>query len=264
MKTVVYQSFRTTDVPDPIVRCLQTVEAWAGARGYTYRFIDDTLFDRVPAWFSAKVAGNRLPMSDLARLKVARELLDEGYDRTIWLDADVLVFAPRAFDITVTKGYAFGREVWVRRGDGRSFFVTEGVHNAICVFCRGNDFLDFYIRAGEDIVRGAKDDVLSHQIGPDFLTGLRDEIGGRIVPDVGLFSPLVITDVAKGGGPALDRHMAAFDHPVRAANLCLSFIGRPSSGVVVTEQSLASAIEKLLAEPGLVAGVRGGRSHSTG
>jgi len=215
-------------------------------RGYEYRFVDDALFDRVPTWFRAKVGDNLLPMSDLARLKMARELLEQGYERVIWLDADVLVFDPNGFEITTDRDYAFGREVWVRRGDGDGLFVTEGLHNAICVFCRDNDFLDFYIHACEEVVRDAESEVLSHQIGPDLLNRLSDVIGPRIVPDVGLFSPLVIADITSGSGRALTAYMDEFAHPVRAANLCLSFVGRASSGVTVTNAILNRAIDRLL------------------
>jgi len=225
---------------------LQSVAAWAATRGYEYKFLDDALFERVPTWFRDKVGGNLLPMSDLARLKIARELLDDGFDRAIWLDADVLVFDPDGFEIAVETAYAFGREVWVRRGGGDTLLATEGLHNAVCVFCRDNDFLNFYIHASEEIVRGAPSEVLSHQIGPDFLNRLSDVIGPRVVPDVGLFSPLVITDIAGGGGRALTMHMDAFGHPVRAANLCLSFVGRESSGVTVTDAILNRAIDRLL------------------
>lgn len=246
METVVFQSFRTRDVPDAITRCLESVRSWARSRGHEYRFIDDALFDRVPAWFRAKVNENRLPMSDLARLKVARELLDAGFERSIWFDADVLIFASDNFDIAQETDYAFGREIWVRRGDGESFFVTGGLHNAISVFARGNAFLDFYIDASEDSVRETKDGVLSHQIGPDFLNRHRDAIGARIVHGVSLFSPLVITDIANGGGPALRAHLSASKGPIHAANLCLSFVGRSSSGVVVTHQVLEAAIGNLI------------------
>ncbi len=231
---------------------MESVEAWSGARDYEYRFLDDSLFERVPDWFRAKVNGNILPMSDVARLKVARELLDNGFDRAIWLDADVLVFDPGAYDIAIDTDYAFGREVWVRRGGGDQLLVTEGLHNAVCVFCRDNDFLDFYIHACEEIVLGAESEVLSHQIGPDFLNRLRDVIGTRLVPDVGLFSPLVIGDIAAGGGRALSAHMNAFGRPVRTANLCLSFLGRESSGVTVTDAMLERANERLLETRGEV------------
>ena len=252
MNTVVYQSFRTFDVPRVIERCLASVEAWAHKRGFAYKFIDDTLFEQVPDWFRIKVGENRLPMSDLARLKVARAFLRDGYDRAIWLDADVLVFDPDGFEIAIDTDYAFGREVWVRRGGRDKLLVTEGLHNAVCVFCRGNGFLEFYIHAAEEIVRGAEADILSHQIGPDFLNRLRDVIGGRVVPDVDLFSPLVIADIAKGGGSALTAHRKAFGGPVRAANLCLSFVGGESSGVTVTDAMLNQAADRMLETRGNV------------
>ena len=246
MRTVVFQSFRTVDVPNAIERCLQSVVAWAATRDYEHKFLDNSLFERVPDWFKSRVNDNLLPMSDLARLMVGRELLNDGFDRAVWLDADVLVFDPDEFEIAVDAGYAFGREVWVRRGGGDKFFVTDGLHNAVCVFCRGDEFLDFYIHACEQVVRGATTEILPHQIGPDFLNRLKDVIGQRIVPDVGLFGPLVITDIAKGGGRALEAYMDAFGHPVRAANLCLSFVDRESSGVTVTDAILNRAIDQLL------------------
>ena len=142
MRTVVLQSFRTTGVPDAIARCLASVEDWARLRGYAYRFVDDSLFDEVPAWFRDKVAGDLLPMSDLARLLRLQRLIDDGCDRVIWLDADVLVFDPDRFIIDVLSEYAVGREVWVRRGGRDRLLVTEGLHNAAMVFCRANSFLD--------------------------------------------------------------------------------------------------------------------------
>jgi hypothetical protein len=252
MKTIVLQSFRTRDVPDPISRCLASVESWAAAARFEYRFIDDALFACVPDWFRAKVDGDLLPMSDLARLKWAKRLLEEEAMRVIWLDADVLVFDPASFTIDVTSDYAVGREVWVRRGGRDKFLTTQGLHNAVLVFCRGNSLLDFLIQASEAIVAGATEAVLSHQIGPDLLNRFADIIGDRVVPDVGLFSPVVTTEIAKGGGRAVDEHRRAFGAPIRAANLCLSFVDRESSGVVVDEGVLNRAVDRLLDSRGAV------------
>jgi hypothetical protein len=252
MKTVVYQSFRSDAVRGPVARCVATVEAWAKLRGFAYRFLGDELFDRVPDWFRDRVAGNRLSMSDLARLKVARELLDEGADRAVWVDADVVVFDPGNFDIAIEKEYAFCREVWIRRGGGGKLLATEGLHNAVCVFARGNSFLDFYIHAACEIVRAADAEVVSQKLGPDFLSRLKDVIGDRVLGDVGLFSPIVTADIARGGGRAAAAYMKAFGHPIRAANLCLSFVGRNSGGVTLTETMLDRAIDRLLESRGEV------------
>ena len=252
MKTIVLQSFRTTGVPDAIARCLRSVEDWARQRGYAYRFIDDSLFDDVPDWFRDKVAGDLLPMSDIARLQWMQRLLDDGCDRVIWLDADVLVFDPDRFIIDIESEYAVGREIWVRRGGRDRLLVTAGLHNAALVFCRANSFLDFYRHACEAIVAGATAAILSHQIGPDLLNRFADIIGDRVTPDVALFSPLVMSNIAKGGGRAIAAHGEAFAGPIRAANLCLSFLRRESSGVVIDEGVLNRAVDRLLETRGAV------------
>ena len=99
MNAIVYQSYRTQNVPGWIQQCLRIVPIWARAQGYEYRFFDEALFDRLPAWFRKRVSHRILPMSDLARLLLARELLDEGFDRVVWVDADVLIFDIKQFSV---------------------------------------------------------------------------------------------------------------------------------------------------------------------
>ncbi len=251
MGTVVFQSFRDTQSVG-IRRCLASVEAWAASQGHAYRFLGDELFERVPDWFRERVAGDRLPMSDLARLVVARELLDEGWDRVAWLDADVLVFDREGFSIDIAHDYAFCREVWLRRGGADKLLVTEGLHNAVCVFSRGNPFLDFYIHACESIIRDAGGPIRSHALGPDFLARMADVIGPRTLPDVGLFSPIVTAAIAKGGGRASKAYRKAFGNPLRCANLCLSFLDRESSGVTLSETMLDLAIDRLMESGGRI------------
>lgn len=48
LKTVVYQSYRTTEVADWRRRCMRATQSWAAAEGFDYRFIDDSFFDCVP------------------------------------------------------------------------------------------------------------------------------------------------------------------------------------------------------------------------
>jgi hypothetical protein len=40
------------------------------------------------------VDDNKRSITNLARLELTREVLREQYDRAIWFDADVFVFAP--------------------------------------------------------------------------------------------------------------------------------------------------------------------------
>src|SRR5271155_4687165 len=95
-QTVVFQSYRTQNVPKWIVGCMETARGWAGMRGFDYQFLDDRFFDRVPAEFRARTT-DKLILTDIARLLVTRELLEGGYERVVWIDADVAVFDPESW-----------------------------------------------------------------------------------------------------------------------------------------------------------------------
>src|SRR2546430_3171739 len=107
MRTIVLQSFRTRDVPDWIARCLASVRAWTERSGYAYWFADDGICDLCGAEYLARVGDNKRSITNLARLEFTSSALREGYDRAIWLDADVFVFAPDELSIDVTSRYAF-------------------------------------------------------------------------------------------------------------------------------------------------------------
>lgn len=246
MKTVVYQSYRTTGVPPWVARCLATVRDWALSQGYDYRFLDDRLFDYVPAWYRRKVADNMLLVTDLARLFVARELLSEGFGRTIWVDADVLVFAPRNFRIDLAEGYAFCREFWIdRAGDGR-LTGTPGINNAVSVFVAGNTFLDFYIDACQRIVR-TSEGPSPLAVSTHFLSGLHRVMPLESIPHVGLFSPIVMRALTHApAGPTLRMYERNGGSPAYAANLCSSFRNRTWQGVLMEDGLYERAVGNLL------------------
>ncbi len=246
MKTVVYQSYRTENVPRWIERCLVSVREWAADKGFDYRFIDDRLFDYVPDWFRDKVGGNKVMMSDLARLELAREFLGQGYRRTIWVDADVLIFDPARFDIAVDSQYAFCREVWVEQAEGGQARLLSRVNNAVSVFTAGNDMLDFYIHACKSLVGNRREQVSEIANGVVLLTRLYEALRFSLITDVGLFSPLVLNDIAGGGGPMAAAYMEAFGGPVRAGNLCASFRNDTKNGIAMTDELYERAVENLM------------------
>jgi hypothetical protein len=106
MLTVVYQSYRSSGSPAWIDRCLASVREWAEARAYHYVFVGDELFDLVRLG-TGKESGQILPITDLARLELAARFLAEGYERAVWIDADVLVFNPQRFEINVNNSFTF-------------------------------------------------------------------------------------------------------------------------------------------------------------
>jgi len=226
-------------------RCLDSVADWAGRTGAAYRLIDDRFLDPVPNWYRAKTADRRPVQADLARLIEARRLLDAGWRRAVWLDADVVVFAPAGLTLDGLGPVGFGREYWVQRDRRGRWVARRNVHNAVCVFEAGNSTLDFLIDTTLSIVRRHDGAPAPQLVGPKLLGALHGLVAFPVTEAVGAFSPPVLADIAAGGGPALDTLRRAAPSPA-AANLAASLIGREIDGVPVTEALMAAAVDRLL------------------
>lgn len=221
MKTAVYQSFRTTDVPDWVARCLATVSGWAKLRGFTYHFYDDEFFSYAPARLRSAVGNQRHLVSDVARLELAKELLDT-YDRVIWIDADVYINNPTHFlsELPACK-FLFCQEHWVHQ-EGEKVIVSERVNNAVIVMDRGNEFLDFYRYACNQVINEWKQ--LSHSaFGTIFLTQIHKMLKQPLLRDVGMLSPILLDAAKQNNRPFLDTYLKRDNMPINAANLCLTF-----------------------------------------
>jgi len=225
MKTIVYQSFSPNNIPAWLQTCLDSVRAWCYQQGWEYALIGDEIFALLPEWYWEKTRHRQMIATDLGRLLLARQFLDKGYDRAIWLDADVLIFAPELLNIPITEEYAFGFEVWVQSHNNQLRAYPK-VHNAICVFCADNSFLDFYIHACQRIVQRFQGKQMVPQlVGPKFLTLLHNTMQLPLIPEVAMFSPLVLQDILNGGGSALTLHQQTQNSPIYAANLSASLAG---------------------------------------
>ncbi|MBB4284799.1 hypothetical protein [Roseospira goensis] len=232
--------------PAWMARCVASVRAWAAAGGHAYRCTGDALFDRLPAPLRAKTAGCGAMAADLARLLWIREALAEGtWDRVAWLDADVFVFAGQRLDLRVETTHAFGREVWVEPA-GSGLRVRRHVHNAVCVFGPDDPVLPFLIHAVTGLLTRAEVGCVSPQlVGPKLLSHLNGVAAFALVESVGMASPLVLRDLAAGGGPAWDALVGAHAAPLAALNLCASLAGRTVDGVAVTDALLTTAMDRL-------------------
>lgn len=249
MRTVVYQSYRTRDVPHWITRCLESVRGWAALRGHHYRFFDDGIFDLVPAWYRTAVQGRPLPMSDLARLLAARVLLAEGADRVVWIDADIFVFDPQSLDPATDSGFAVCPEVWITKQWGNPVGERR-MNNAAMVFDRGNAFLDFYVHATQARVRSRASGLSDWIGGPEFLTPLDAILPLPRVDGVGLFSPLVMHGIANDEAKWVQRYAQDFGRRVSAANLCGSAYGKIVDDVPLTDDLYHAVIDRLAADCG--------------
>ena len=202
--------------------CTASVRRWAAERGYAYVFMDDGIFDILPAGYRAKV-GDRTPiLTDLARLKYAQQLL-EKYEVVVWLDADVLIWAPeRLGDVSVADAQ-FGREFWVqqdRRGRWRTY---RSLHNAFCAFRRGSVVLPFLEQTTRSIIgRADADHIAPQMVGPKLITALHNIAGFEVNERIGALSPAVVDDLQSGSGPALQRLLDTEGRRLAGANLCSS------------------------------------------
>ncbi len=254
MKTVVYQSFRTQGVPSWIEACLSSVRGWASLQGFDYRFYDDSFFDLVPRGLFARASRYKCVLADYARLVAAKDLLREGYDRVIWLDADALVFAPEKFAIHVESGYAFCREVWLDRiVFGKPHFRLT-VNNAVSVFCRDETIIDFYLDAANEILGGSKP-LDSISIGTEFLSKLQRAHPFPLLKTVGIFGPVMAPRYLQNDGRFLRPYLNYQTSPIHAANLCLSHqgVGRmpPHPGEIgLDDETLLAFVRKLQTDQG--------------
>lgn len=247
VKTIVYQSYRTHDVPAWLPRCMDSVRTWARAQGFEYRFYDDELFAFAPDWYRERARHDVLLVSDLARLLVARRLLADGYERTVWIDADVLVFAPDAFRIATSENdqYTFCRETWLGV-NGVDFSISHGVNNAVSVFVRGNSALEFLIDCALRIVR-ASPDVHPQHVSTGFLSALAKVMPLPLRDDVAMISPAMHDDFAHDCDDALRSYARAHGARSAAANLAGSFRNRTHDGVTLTDAGFERSIDFLLA-----------------
>jgi hypothetical protein len=244
---VVVQSFHA-DPPGWIARCLASVREWAASSGFDYRFLGDELFARVPDWVRDKTRHRPMVASDLARLRVLEEIVGEGR-AAVWLDADVAVHDPGGLTaaLDLSEGFLFGRETWVQPDRRGRPTVRRSVHNALCAFAPGNAFLPFYIEAATRILaRHTGHDLVPQIIGPKFLTAQHNMIGLPATAAVNMASPMVIADLAAGGGPAWRLFRRDAPRPPAALNLCQSYTGRTVDGVAVTANVLDAALERMM------------------
>ncbi|MDH5447185.1 MAG: hypothetical protein OEY52_16670, partial [Gammaproteobacteria bacterium] len=159
--------------------------------------------------------------TDLARLYVLKNYLLQGYEQVVWLDADFLVFDPEEF-VLPTSQYAFGREVWVQKDNSGKLRAYKKIHNAFMMFNKGNSFLDFYIETAERLLWKNTGSIPPQFIGPKLLTALHNIALFPVMEEAAMLSPLVVKDIIKGAGTALDMFIAQSPSKISGANLCVS------------------------------------------
>lgn len=254
MKTIVYQSYRGNETPSWLLTCMQTVKDWAEAKGYDYQR-EDNFFDYVPDWYIDKAQGKINVIADLARLEIAKKFLDFGYNQTIWIDADVVVFAPDDLIIDTTEDYLLCREVWLDTEDDKNLgegtlFCLKKVTNSLVYFTQNNSFLDFYIYATKSIVENQTGRLSRLAVSTKFLSNLYEIMELPLFLNMGLFSPIVMNGIVEDKSEIIQLYAKALIAPIYAANLCLSFRNKSNKGIMVTDELFEQVINKLIQSKG--------------
>lgn len=231
MRTIVVQSYghflasgeNTPRIPTWIGRCMETTRAWAERQGYAYAFHGDDLFEHVPSTLLQPKPVSVLPLTDLARLALLRSKLSDGYERAVWIDADVAIFRPERFELPRQADALLNHEVWVDRDETGRLYHRRGINNAVMAFRRGHPLLDFLHHAALELfLHLGPSRIQSTTIGTDFLTKLGRLYPVRLCTGCACFSPLLVDAFLQGDRAPLDLHAKHFGQPFHAVNLCLS------------------------------------------
>jgi len=222
LATLVIQSFRTIHVPSWIDACLKTVRQWSQVQGYEYRFVGDEIFELVPDWYLDK-SGRGPVATDYGRLVLLKQALTEGYDKVVWLDADIYVM-DAGMQLEFEKSCAFGHETWIQEESGK-MQARRNVHNAVCVFRQGCAVLPFLMETTASIIRRANPDKIAPQmVGPKLLSALHSLYEFDLLPQVGMVSPALARALIQSGGEALTLWRQKTPCRLQAANLCTSLM----------------------------------------
>ena len=98
------------------------------------------------------------------------------------------------------------------------------------------------------IVKAAAGHMPNQIVGTKFLTAIHNICGLPLLETVGMFSPLVVQDVAAGSGEAAACLRREIPGPLAAANLCSSLFGGLADGVALTDALMVQACRSLLEE----------------
>lgn len=213
-----------------IDECMLTVEKWSAANDCTYDQIRDADFlGSVPGWVRSKCTTWINPVTDLARLLVAEQLLKD-FHQVIWIDADVVVWAPGNLRPPRGADASFASERWMERWPEGSLRFRDNVANYFCAFRRGGTFLTRHIDDVLDAIDTSPSPMKLGVAGTTLLTERYDRGQFNLVSNVANISPVLAEAIVRRSTLDLEAYEVGLTEPIAAANLCLSHSERPFQG----------------------------------
>lgn len=221
MKTLIVQSYRDHDVPGWIERCLVSVRNWARSKGYDYRLTGDEIFALCGDDYLAAVGDNMRSITNLCRLELIKLILaEEGYDRVIWMDADIFVFAPDRLDFAPGTRIAMPLETWLWHADGE-WKVRRTLNNCVVVCPKGDPDIDLFVQATRHRARHHPV-THNHELGVHLIRGMYEFLRFELLTNVGMFSNEFLIALVEGDQAAIRLQALEHQTPVYAANICAS------------------------------------------
>jgi hypothetical protein len=248
-RTIVVQSFRAHDVPEWISRCLTSVRTWAALSKFQYKMMGDEFLDLVPDWYRQKAGPYITVITDLARLVLLRQCLEQGFDRAIWVDADIVVFRPFLLKVDPDLSYGYSREIWIEKECSVGLIAAQKINNSACLFRNDGSslaHLDEYIGACKSIVaRSTK--LWDHtEVGTKFLTSRDREQPLPILRGFGLFSPTILQALLDSDAEVLREFFKLQGDPLCAANLCNFLRAKRKDGPGIPDETYSIVLDKLM------------------
>ncbi len=219
--TLVVQAYEAGATPGWIDRCMRSVREWAASRGYDYAFTD-RFFGLAPDWFRIRCGPQLGPLTDVARLVLMQSGFARGYRRVVWCDADLVVFDPDALALPDADGLTAIDEVSVGTGPDGSLMVSPRMVNGALLAATRD--AEVFLRYFDEVLRVVREHppgpVPRTVAGPMLLTRIARRLPVATLPNVGLFTPGILLELAQGGTVLPGAYMRHFGHAVAAANLC--------------------------------------------
>lgn len=239
------------DRPRFVDRCLETVRGWAALQGFDYRFETDALLAEVPESYRQRVSGLVLPMTVFGRLLLVKRVLESGYDRAVWCDADVVIFDPADLKLHGTRDYALTREIWTETDRSGAVRHVVNVTGCFMVFERENSFLAFALHALAQ--RAERTPITEPRANLTQMLSELDEVAPlHTVREIGMMSPLLMGEIVRGTERHLAGYMEAVGVELCGINLSTAFHNLVHEGVHMTDEVYEHVIERSLTTGGEV------------
>lgn len=222
-KTAVLQSFRTRDVPNWISTCMDSVDAWANSEDWDYFRLDDAFLRLPEQWILEKCGTNIYAVTDVARLIWLDEVLNQGYERVVWADADMLVISPTLLTEQIRRhqGHGFAREVFLPIENTQVHAPRMGINNSLMFFERGDLTLKAYLNECRSFLLSFNEQSLPRtSLGPTLLTNYQRGARFNLIDGVGLLTPAIMLPLGRGDDSSFDAYERSMGSPIVAANLC--------------------------------------------